>query len=632
MRKIYYYYHLFLPLFLGFFSALLNAQNTTPSEVLELLKNVPPKESFPNADFYVVAETTHLRLLPDDTYEKEFYKLIKSFTYGGKKQLSNYKIVYSSDWEDVEILLARTINIDSCYNVAEKEINVISHPSYRGSAMYGRVEQKVVTFSNFTDTSVIEIRYRIRCKNQPKVPFDGIHLLADENPRGVSILTLSFPDYKPVNYLEINGLSKGKKTDKGIIWELKNWAGFKPEPNMPPMHELFPGVIYTRFRNWGEAGEFVASRILAKAIPSEVITALADSLSQGKDGVRALESILFYIQEKMEHIRTTPALFGYSSREPSGIISQGYGDNKDLCVLLIAMLKARKIESSLVMLSGTKVYDFPCLSQFSEFAVLTNINGEDIFLKPDCEFCSVNYLGNKRGEKALVIQPGGGNIIDIPVKPDENRAVFHFDLTVNPSGGLTGSVITSGEGKSAAEIRELFRNVRRRQLKQILENAVSDVASGAKLLRDTLYGIGDNSTNPEVGIWFSAEKYATLQGNMVIFWLPRVPFELVYFPNILASERKLPLFINEPFVFEETFLVRTPEGWKIDYIPPTTTIETTGGSVKIESSLDENTVKISIMATIEKKRIQTGDYEEFRKMLKSLFAKRNKIILLEKEL
>lgn len=628
MRK-----RLFSALFILAFSiTILYGQQETPKEIVELLKSVPSRDSFPSADFYVVAETTYLRFLPDNTYEKEIYKLIKSYTYGGKKKLSNYKITYSADWEEVEILLARTINRDSCYYVGEKEINVISHPDYRSAAIFGKIEQKVVTFSNFVDTSAIEIRYRIRCKSQPKVPFDGIQFLADENPCGISVLSIAFPEGKPINYVEINGLSKGRELGGRVVWELRKWGGFKPEPNMPPLRELCPAVIYTQFRNWNEAAEFVALRILAKAIPNDVVTSLTESLSAGKEGIKIVESILFYVQEKIDHIEAPSTLFGYLAREPENTVSQGYGDNKDLCVLLMAMLKTRNIESSLAMISGAKVFDIPSLSQFSEFAVLVNIDGENIFLKPDEEYYSIDYIGSKRGENALVIRPGEGKIISIPLKPSENKVIFDFKLTLTQTGGLSGTLTTSGDGKFAASIREMFRNVRKRRLKQIIEDAVSDVATGARALRDTIINVENNFTTPKVMIEFSAEKYATLQGNMMIFWFPRLPFDIIDFPDVLASDRKLRLFIDEPFVFEENISLEIPDGWKIDYIPQTSTIEDPGGSFRIESSSNNNTIKITLRMNIDQKRIEVRDYEKFRKMVKSLFAKRNKIILLEKEL
>ena len=93
-----------------------SADTVVSPETQKLINSVPDHSEFPNASYYIITDSVVVHQT-NSGWTKEVYFLAKAYTFRGKKELSNYKIFYNADYQDVEIIRARTINDDGVHPV-----------------------------------------------------------------------------------------------------------------------------------------------------------------------------------------------------------------------------------------------------------------------------------------------------------------------------------------------------------------------------------------------------------------------------------------------------------------------------------------------------------------------------------
>ena len=599
------------------------------------IEEVPAREKYPDASFYIIADSTIKRMHEDEGYEVERYYLAKIYTYRGKKRLSNYKILYNANFEDVELIRARTINPDGVHPIDSTQINEITPPGYSDASMYAKMTQKVLSLPAVTESSVVEIHYKITTKSVPKIPFGDVVVLVGEEPAKKVFYALQFSSEQKPDWLSLSGAPQPKISGGQVRWEIDDWEGAQYEPQIPPLREIMPTIMFTASGSWEKEADKIASSILTKCVAGEKVKAVAESLASGASPRKAAENILFFIQEKFKPIFISPNLIGYEPNSAEKVFENGYGDSRDLSVLLIAMLKSAGIDAfpALVASHGAKIFDLPTVHQFNRMVVAAQIKGKTVFLDPMREYADVGYLGAANGERAFVIIPGKAHLEKIPpFEPNSNGAVFSYDLHIGDDGSVDGTISTEASGSAAQKIRSMFRHAKKRKKKQRIETAASNVAEGAKVEgKPIIENIDKNSESARVQFDMSAKNFLIVQDKMAIIWLSHTPFALFDLPDISKESRKFPLFIDEPEMLMKNFTIYFPEKYKVDYVPPIQTYENEVGMLSVGSQAGDYSLTVNITLKLKKKRISPEEYENLRQLIRSLTAKRYRIILLEEQ-
>ncbi|RKZ26851.1 hypothetical protein DRQ29_04305 [bacterium] len=609
-----------------------SADTVVSQNLKKTISSVPPHEDFPNASYYIICDSSITKLTQSGS-ETERYFLAKAYTYRGKKKLSNFKIIFNADYDAVELIRARTINADGVSTVDSTEVNEVIAPGYSAATIYTKMMQMVISVPAFAESSVIEIHYKTRTSKDAPIPFGGMNVLVGEEPAKKVFFALSG---KKINYKSISGAPKPKIAGNTASWTIKDYKGAQFESNMLPLREIMPTVLYSASRNWVDELESIAGMFLPHTVGDDDITALAESLSTGKSKRDALESILYYIQEKFNRIHISPNRVGYRPNDAGIVLKNGYGDSRDLSVLLISMLQAIKIQAkpALVASGGAKIQDFPSVHQFSRMVVMVELDGKILYLDPMQEYASAGFLGSANGEKSLIISPGETKLNEIPaIRPDDNMAIHTYDLSLDASGNIAGEITTTVIGDAAGSIRSMFRHAKKSKKKQKFQKAASNVADGAKIEGEPkMDGIETNSGKATIEFSFTANNFLITQDPMAILWLPNSAFGLFSLPDISEEKRTFPIYLEIPIKIVKDITIKIPDEYSIVYVPPVTHIEDEVGTIDITSQHGNNSMQISISLSLKEKRISTDEYEKLRNLVRTIFAKKFKIILLEKQI
>jgi len=608
-----------------------SADTVVSENLKQLIGSVPPHSEFPNASYYIICDSSITKLTQSGS-ETERYFLAKAYTYRGKKKLSNFKIKFAPDYSEVELIRARTINADGVFPVDSTEVNEIIAPGYSGATVYTKVKQMVISMPAFAESSVIEVHYKIKKHKDAPVPFGGINVLVGEEPARKVFFALSG---KNIHYKAVSGAPKPVIAGNTANWTIENYKGARFESDMPPLRELFPTILYSASRNWTDEIENIAGMFLPHTVGNDEIAALAESLSADKSKREALENILYYVQEKFNKIHIEPNWVGYRPNDAAVVFKNGYGDSRDLSVLLIAMLNAAGIKAkpALIESNGAKIWDFPTVHQFSKVVVMADLDGEKIFLNPMDEYASAGYLGAANGEKSLIISPGQSNLTKIPdLTPEDNVGIYTYDLTLSSDGKLSGDITTTAIDNTASAIRFMFRHAKMSKKKQKFQKVASNVADGAKIVGNPkLDGIDTNSGKAKLEFSFEVPDFLITQDPMAIFWLPHSPLNLYPLPDISEESRKFPMYIGVPVKIVKDYNVNVPSEYNIVYVPKTTHIENKIGTIDITSQHGNSSLAISISISLKKNRISPEDYEKLRNIIRTILAKKYRIVLLEKQ-
>ncbi|RKZ33254.1 hypothetical protein DRQ33_04535, partial [bacterium] len=500
---------------------------------------------------------------------------------------------------------------------------------------YVNMTQMVISLPAFAENSVAEIHYKINRKKDCPIPFGGINVLVGEQPARKVCFGL-YSKGQNIKYTSISGAPEPKVSGQLIQWTIQNYEGVDYEPNIPPKREIMPTVLYTASRNWTEEAEFIAGMFLPHTIQDENITALAESLAQNKSKMQALTDIFYYIQEKFSRVYLNPNIVGYRPNDANVVLKNGYGDSRDLSVLLISMLRAIKIPAkpALVAINGAKILNFPTVHQFSRVVVMATVENETLFLDPMQQYASPGYLGTANGENAFLISPGIDKLVKVPaIALDKNRVIYRYNFNIGIEREMAGEVITDAMGNPASSIRAMFRHTKKSKKEQKFQNAVSNVADGAKLRGEPrLEGIDKNDGKVVVELSLTAENYLVTQEEMAILWLPNSPFGLVGLPDISLEKRKFPIYTGVPTKVEKNISFTIPAEYEVLYVPPITNIENNVGSLNISSQHSGTSIQINITLAIKSKRVTIEDYEKLKNLIRTISTKKFRLVLMEKKL
>jgi len=613
-----------------------SADTVLSPELSELIKSVPAHEKFPDASYYIITDSVIVKALPANAYEGEHYFLAKAYTYRGKKHLSNYKIQFNANFEEVELLRARTINNDAIIPIDSLAINEIGAPGYSDAGVYAKMKQLVLSMPAFSESSVVEIGYIIRSHGKVPVPFGGMNVLVGEEPARNVFFALAFPHGEKLQWASLSGAPNPAVSAGQARWVITDWKGVQYEPQIPALREIMPTIVYAASASWEDECGKIANAIYTNAVADDKIRKTADSLALGKSKSEIVYAMLFHIQEKFEHINISPNLIGYEPNPASKIYEHGYGDSRDLSTLLLAMLKLAGVEAYpvLVSIGGASIYDLPTVHQFDRMAVMAIIDGKTVFLDPMREYAAPGRIGAANGEKAFIISPGKARIETVPpFDAETDNGTVIFNLKVAEDASISGEVITEATGWVSEELREPFRHAKKRRKRQLFEHAASNVADGAKVVGEPkIEGIEANNGVARATIEISAQEFLTMQDNMGILWLPPMPFEIFYMPDISKEKRNFPIYIDTPGRLFKKYSFYFPTKFDVAYLPPSERFENEVGVLDIGSQSGEYSFVVNVSLMLKKKRIMPDEYDKLRQLIGAINAKKYRIVLLESEL
>lgn len=412
-------------------------------------------------------------------------------------------------------------------------------------------------------------------------PFDGSGYQSTSRPM------FDF-DGAVISRVVLNLKEKPRDIGSAAQLELANVPAFETEEYMPPESNFKPTVIFFYNRKgsasvdkeWQEIGKnrYEASESYM-ANNHGVKEAATKAIGDATDPEQKLRKIYQRTQQirnlTFERYRTDNELKQENLQKNEGVgdvLARGYGYNRQLTLLFVAMARAAGFDASIVQVSDRRerffAKEWTSVRQIDSLIAVVNVNGADVYLEPGTRFCPYGLLRwNHTATDGLKLDKKGGTFVKAPPATYEKSVVRRAaQATLDANGALKGDVTVDFRGAEALERRldELDSDDAGR--KKDLEDELKQwLPKGAIVKMQSSQG-WEASEEPLVAK-FSVEvpDYASTAGRRLL--APAYLFQLKQNQAFTHGERKYPVYFPYPFTEADVVSIQVPPGFSIETVP-----------------------------------------------------------------
>lgn len=639
---------IFILIFLFFISSIsVFAQSEfTDEDINNLIKNAPTAKEYPQAGAIVLLHQKVKNVSEDGSSIINEHLVIKILNDRGKGKFGDQKRRFDIDTDSIIVVKAQTYKHDmSIVPVEEKAINDITPPQLRNASIYSNLQQKVISFPALEPNVTMELKLQ-KITKAPELEMDkfywGIETFQTDEPILFKEYALVVPEkWEPKISMQNDSLKPEITTENNLIkyvWSAKNSEQIIHEPFMPPRAAIAPRLLYTSAMTWDEIGQWFASHFYTKVTPNQEIKEYVSNLiKDSKNRDDKIREIFLYLATEIRRVHLSLGEAGYEPHEASDVFSNKYGDWRDKTVLLISMLDAAGIESYPAMVQESKISfakNVPTPKQFNALYVMVpRKNKPPLWLNPFEEYCYYGYFPYAQGSTALVIKPESFklvNVMDTP--PEANLSDNEMILTIDPYGNVKGELKSNLLGYFDFRTRIQLKNATPKEKDQFFKKAVNGIGEGTKEISHSLSDLKDLTQTVKISQSFEAPELGVVEGDMMIFRIPDIPFWFANYPFYPALEsRKYDFLADSDVILKTKVHLNLPKEYKVVYMPQKLKVENDFGTWAL--SLDkkgENKISYSSEILIKETHISKDKYSTFKNNFDNFVIPKNTLILLEK--
>jgi hypothetical protein len=254
------------------------------------------------------------------------------------------------------------------------------------------------------------------------------------------------------------------------------------------------------------------------------------------------------------------------------VLKYGYAYADDVTWLLYGLLRAAKLDASLVLIStrDDNFFDPRMMNarQLNTCVVLVNLDDSAVFLDPGTPFLPFAFLPwSETGVNGLRLGSDGGKwLVTTLPGASESRVQRKVAVKLAPSGTLEGKLTVTYTGLEAAWRRLAERNEDATERRKFLEQDVeSDVPTGIDVkLTNT-----PDWTGPETALVAEFDLrvpgWAASAGNRAL--MPVGLFGGEEKHTFEHSARVHPLYFMFPYQHMDDVSIELPPGWQVSSVP-----------------------------------------------------------------
>ncbi len=584
-------------------------------------------------------------------YHNTTHQVTKATTILNKTGNEYAKGVFGYDKDNtITYVLARLYNKDGelFKTLYRKDFKDFSYDPY--GTIYN--DSRYLYLLGETNNYPYTIEYTVKYSSNVSFSFPSWYPV-DEYNQSVqqSSYEIQVPKGYKVNIKEVRLSEKGKiihdDNYSSYSWKLENYLAEDYEPYAPSIRDRSPHVIVCpsdfefddyegNMNSWRDFGLFIRDLNTGRDELSEetkqLVKEITSNLDNDFDKARALYS---YMQENTRYVSIQVGLGGYQPFPAKVVDEYGYGDCKALTNYMMSLLKEAGIKSYYALVqAGPKRYSLESDIVYNPFnhAILNLPLAEDtIWIECTSQIIPFGFLGDFTDNRyALVIYDEGG-ILKKTTKygKDENVKITKANVSLNTIGEGRANIVSTYAGLEYDNIAYLL-NADYDSRKDYLYDKEHIDLPDFKLLS---FEYEDNkAVNPVAHEHLDLEliNYAAQSGNRLF-----VPLNLMNRYDDTPRKdlnRKNPIRIYNEFVHYDTINYEIPEGYSIEHLPKSDTIQSDFGYLSYDVSMVANQIHYARKFEVYRDEYPKERYDEFVSFCRKLKkADTQKIVLVKEE-
>ncbi|MFT3760111.1 DUF3857 domain-containing protein [Thauera sp.] len=382
-------------------------------------------------------------------------------------------LAFQKGIEEAEFIDARVVQPDGSEIVLQPDV-VEMKPAYSSfpAQMFSNRQRKTLVFPDLRPGSRAIATVRMQ-RLQAVVPGHFTRLTWRSPHVGVEDLRVRYrlPADMPL-YIDAQGVEMTREVDGGMATWTAHMHVREPWPRelgSVGAVDYSPRIAVSTFPDHATFAAAYRVMIADRDAVTPAIQALADSLSADLKTPREQARALYdWVVGNIRYV-AVPLGHGAWVPNPAGIVlSLRQGDSKDHAVLLAALLKARNIDSSLVLLDADGNYwlpRYPTLESFNH--VMLHVPALDLYLDSTSPLVEFGRLQQRlAGKSALIV--ADGRVAQTPVASAEDSSSRVMQrMMLDHQGQLRGDTTVQLRGGMAQSFRGALARTKQLSADQI---------------------------------------------------------------------------------------------------------------------------------------------------------------------
>jgi len=412
-------------------------------------------------------------------------------------------------------------------------------------------------------------------------PFDGSGFQSMSKP-------MFYFDGAVISRVVLNLKEKPRDIGSAAQMDLSNVPAFETEEYMPPESNFKPSVIFFYNRRgspsvdkeWAEIGKgqyefFEKYMANSHGVKEEATKAIGGETEPGMKLRKIYQRVQQIRNLTFERFRTKDERKQENLVRNEGVadvLAHGYGYNREITLLFVAMARAAGYDASVVQVSDRKerffAKEWTSVRQIDNLIAAVNVNGADLYFEPGTRFCPYGFLRwNHTATDGLKLDKKGGTFVKAPpVTYDKSVIRRTAQATLEENGTLKSNVTIEFKGAEALEHRldELDNDDGGR--KKDLEDELKEwLPKGAIVKMEASQGW--EGTDEPLVARFSVEvpDYASTAGKRLL--APAYLFQVKQTQAFTHGQRKYPVYFPYPFTEADSVSITVPSGFTIESVP-----------------------------------------------------------------
>ncbi|WP_099063021.1 DUF3857 domain-containing protein [Serratia sp. BW106] len=575
------------------------------------------------ADYQVQANASNVKT---ESYEV----LLK--TKAAVEKFSQIRLSYSEKMETLEVVSAYTLTADGQrHDVAPDRIYTQESYSSASAPLYADRKVRVIVFSNLAPGSRVMYELR-RTQNTPYFPdyFGLWETFSVFDQFDDAEVNLHAPADLPMHVFTrgVEGGNTPQVRDGQAHWR---WRYQRSEPlkaqNWSANSWTFsPTIMASTYREWPQLAKAYQLKAGEAAKVTPAIQTLADQITSGISDRREQTAALY--RWVAQNIRYVAVYLGNGGLEPNpaqSILDNHYGDCKDHVVLLEALLAAKGIVSSPVLIGmdeGPVLPTVPLLGRFNH--AITYVPEFKLYLDSTNPWARFGQLpGADLGAPVLLTREA-----KLARTPDNdelrNNTSLSVDFEFDKSGNMRGQTERNLGEVDEIDLRGYFSQINQQNQARVEETimASSGIDGRGKIVMQ-----GDPlNLKKQFGYSyrFKAEDYVdfSVVGGMPVPTPPGGKSFRTLYSTTSAPTNETPFYCTAQH-YDETYRLQLPAGVPIIAIPKNQKFNNAAGQYQVEWQLKGQQVVVNHRLQMNAIRgkdalCQPQDYPAFRALFQQV--------------
>lgn len=535
-----------------------------------------------SASLEIVKRHVDIQVNPDGSFISASEIATRALTASGAEALRQTSLSYTEGYESLQIVSAYTLKADGTH---------IDVPA--GGILEGRGAtsspgfQDVKTLAVFFPSLEIGDQAVLVTLRKQKIPwFKNQFAMADAFDNAIAARDVRFDLSAPTSMslaIDVAGMDGGKRAtvngNDHWTWSYHNDTPVPLEMNAVSPFDEGTHISVSSFRDFREVAKVYVEAFKDKAIVTPEIQTLANQLTSGIQERRAQANALYdWVSKHIAYVNIVLGAGGFTPHGAREILASRYGDCKDHVIILQALLAAKGITSTPVLIDTGDSYRRPIVgSPFLYDHLITYVPEMKLYLDSTARFAAFGALPPEDEDKPVLLIASGQLTRTPATSGIATTLNIVGTLTFDKDGSATGDTRVTAAGEAAFALRAWLGFFPPNRESDYFRAAIGPEADGSLSRGD------DDSLSPSYS--FEAHYHSP---NMARFPGPgAISLNSVYRPTSLAGliAPALPAtrtrsYTCSSIAASDDLTIRLPDGAAPTFLPGAENIVEEGASLQ----------------------------------------------------